>query len=703
MPHASLVTDLALVLGVAALTGPVLRGLRQPPILGYLLAGLIVGPYLPVPLFADAARVHELSELGVVLVMFAVGLEFSLRRVAEVLPLAGLVAVIQIGGMFWAGNLLGSIIGLPTVGAVFLGASVAISSTMVVIKVFELYPPPVDVRGMVLGVLVLQDLVAIVLIAVVTAVAKGSGLEPSALVSTLGRLFGVLAAAVGLGLWVVPRLARRIMRLQSPEISTVFAVGLCLALGATMEHLGYSPALGAFLAGMLLAEAGLGRRVEHLVVPLRDVFAAVFFVSVGMSVDPLVAVQHLGTAAAVAACVVVLQALLVTSAGILSGLVLRRAGHAGLALGQIGEFGFIIMGIGVQAAVVPPFMLTVVVTAAVLTTAATSLLLRVAPRLLAGVEHRLPRRLRANLSLYAAWVDALRGRDGGASPLRRRARHTLWVLVLDAAAVAGIVIAGSLVLEGSAGWLAARTGLSPRLASALLVAGLAVAVFPFARGLSRAASNLGALLGQAVFPAAPSGRADLTTTSRRAMSFGLQLAALLAAGLFVAALTQPFVPPGIALVVLGVALLPSLLLLLRSGGPLGEHVHSATLALVEYLRRDDVEQAHEPVLDALLHGLGDATPIRLLPGAPAVGRTLAQIDLRAATGATVLAIAHADSNVTAPTGREVLREGDVLAVAGPHEAVEQARALLLGTTGPGQVLPPEPSLDTSGEHGPPPP
>lgn len=702
MPHASLVTDLALVLGVAALAGPVLRSLRQPPILGYLFAGLIVGPYLPVPLFADAARVRELSELGVVLVMFAVGLEFSLRRVAEVLPLAGLVAAIQIGGMFWAGHVLGTALGLPTVGAVFLGASVAISSTMVVTKVFELHRPPPDVRGMVLGVLVLQDLAAIVLVAVVTAIAKGSGLGPSALASTLGRLFGVLAAAVGLGLLIVPRLARRIARLQSAEITTVFAVGLCLALGATMEHLGYSPALGAFLAGMLVAEAGLGRRFEHLVAPLRDVFAAVFFVSVGMSVDPLAAAEHVGAAALVAACVVVLQAGLVTGAGLLSGVVLRRAGHAGLALGQIGEFGFIIMSIGVQAGMVPPFMFSVVVTAAVVTAFTTSLLLRVAPRLLATVEHGLPRRLRANLSLYAAWVDALRqrgrGSGEGASPLGRRIRRTLRVLVLDATAVAGIVIGGSLLLEQGTTWLAEVTGLSPRLAGALLVAAVAVVTFPFARGLSRAAGNLGALLGQAVFPAAPTGRADLTTTSRRAMSFGLQLAALLAAGLFVAALTQPFVPPGIALVVLGVALLPSVLLLLRSGGPLGEHVHSATLALVEFLRRENIEEAREPALEELLHGLGDATPIRLTAGAAAVGRTLAQLDLRAATGATVLAIAHEDSNVTAPSGSEVLREGDVLAVAGPQEAVEQARTLLLSGT-PAEELPPEPSLDNGNEHG----
>jgi len=685
MPHSSIVTDLALVLGVAAVTGTLFRALRQPPILGYLIAGLIVGPYIPIPLFADTGRVQELSEFGVVLVMFAVGLEFSLKRVGEVLPLAGLCGAIQIGGMFWVGNLLGAALGLSTVGSVFLGSSIAISSTMVVTKVFELHRPPTEVRRVVLGVLVLQDLVAIVLIAVVTALAEGSGLEPSALAEVLGRLLGVLALVVALGLGVVPRVARMVWRLQSAEVSTVFALGLCFSAAVLMQQLGYSPALGAFLAGMLVAESGLGNRFEHLVAPMRDVFAAVFFVSVGMTVDPRLALVHLGTSSLLAGTIVVLQAVLVTGAGLLSGLGLRRAGHAGLSLGQVGEFGFIIIGIGTAAGVVPPFMFTVIVTTSVITAFTTPLALRVAPRLLRGVEHRLPRRVSANLSLYSAWVDALR-RPDAASPVRRALRKSLRALVLDAVVVAGLVIAWALGVERGAAWVSGRFGVSDSLGAAGVLLAAAVVSYPFARGMLRAARSLGALLGQAVFPAAAPDRADLTTTSRRAMSFGLQLGALLAAGLLVAALTQPFVPPGVGVLVLTAALLPSVLLLWRSGGPLGDHVHSATLALLEHLRDDTPEPV--PQLDELLHGLGDATPIRLPPDAAAVGRTLAQLDLRAVTGAMVLAIAHPDRDVTAPTGREVLQAGDVLAVAGPQAAVELARALLLGLP-----IAAEPSLD----------
>ncbi len=678
--HPSIVTDFAIVLGVAAVTGTLFRLLRQPPVLGYLVAGLIVGPYIPIPLFADTARVHELSEFGVVLVMFAVGLEFSLARVAKVVPLAGVVALVQIGGMFWAGHTVGALLGLSTVSAVFLGASVAISSTMVVTKVFDLHAPPPEVRALVLGVLVLQDLVAIVLIAIVTGVAHGTGLAPAALLSTLGRLLGVLAAVVLVGIWIVPRVARRVWAIDSDEVSTVFALGLCFSAAVGMQLLGYSPALGAFLAGMLVAESGLGERFEHLVAPLRDAFAAVFFVSVGMTVDPRLAIEHLPASLLVAGTVVALQGALVTSAGLLSGLGLRRAGHAGLALGQIGEFGFIIMGIGTAAGVVPEYMFTVIVAASVVTAFTTPVALRSAPALLTGVDRRLPKRLRMNLSLYAAWLDELR-RSKEQTPRRRKIRHALRVIVLDAIVVITLVVLGSLGLERAAAWIGARVELAPQLAKAVVVIAVGGVVFPFAWGLMRAARNLGSVLAESVFPGAPQGRVDLTTTSRRAMSVGLQVVALLAAGLLVTAVTQPFVPVGVGLPVLAAALLPSVLLLRRSGGPLGEHVHSATLALIDFLRRDE-HTPREPQLKDLLHGLGSATTVRIDAGAPAIARSLADLNLRARTGAVVLAIAHVDSDVAAPTGHEILREGDVLAVAGPHEAVARARAVLLGERAP---------------------
>lgn len=678
MSHVSFVGDFATVLGVAAVVGLIFRRLGQPVILGYLVAGLIVGPYIPIPLFADIDRTQALSEFGVVLVMFAVGLEFSLRRVAEVLPTAGFTALVQIGGLFWGGNLLARAIGLDPLSAFFVGASVAISSTMVVSKVFEERPPPSDIRGFVFGVLVLQDAAAIVLLTASTAVAKGSGLSIDELAVTLGRLAGVITLGVVGGLLVVPRLVRWAVRRGSSEVLVVLALGTCFALAASAEALEYSPALGAFLAGMLVAESGHARRVEHLVVPLRDVFAGVFFVSIGMTVNPVLALSSLPLSLGLAAVVILLQLTTVGFAGILSGVGLHRSVRAGLSLGQIGEFGFIIMGVGTGAGIVPAHLFSVIVSTAVITAFTTPIATRIAPRVAAALHDRLPSRLRDNLALYEAWLDALR-RGSESSETRRRVRRLVRIVVLEATFVAAIVIGVShqfRVLHQ------ALSGYLPEGVAAVTVVLSAIAIaFPFARGLSRAARRLGGLLSDAIFPRVAEGRVDLATTSRQALAFALQLAILLAVSIPLAALTQPFLPPGVPALVLAVVIVPVSVVLWRSAGNLQGHVSSASEALVAAIGRG-ISPGEEPAIDDLLHGLGDPTPVRLEHGAPVIGRTLAEIDLRVATGATVLAIAREPGDVVAPSGHHTLQEGDTLAVVGAADAIARARALLTGTGSP---------------------
>lgn len=674
MPHASLVTDVAAVLGVASLISIAFRRLGQPAVLGYLLAGLIVGPYIPIPLFADPKRTHELSEFGVVLVMFAVGLEFSLARVLQILPVAGITATVQISGVAWGGYLLGLILGFNTLTAVFLGASVAISSTMVVTRVFADRPPDPDVRSLVLGVLVLQDIAAIVLIATVTAIAQGVGLDAGQLGRVVAELVGTLIGGLVLGLLLIPRLARYVRKLGSTEVWVVFGVGLCFAFAGFAAYLGYSPALGAFLAGMLIAESGQGRQMEHLVAPLRDVFAAVFFVSVGMTVDPIIALEHIGKSVAVAATVILLQFILVASAALLSGNVLRRATQGGLALGQIGEFGFIMVGIGASAGVIPDFMMAIVVSASVITAFTTPLCLRAAPGIAAGIEQRLPSRLREALSMYAAWVDELKGREYS-SPERRRTRRAIEVLVIDALAVLVIVVSGSIGARRGARYISELFEMRPGTAYLLIIAAAALAALPFVAGIARASRTLAVLLGNIVFPVADDNRSDLLHTSRRALAFALQLAILLAVGLPLIALTQPFVPPVAGLAILSVLVFPTLFYVARSTKDLQLHVRSATQGLFEVLRQD-LAKSGDRTVDDLLHGLGDVSYFEIPEGAPAAGRTLAQINLRVTTGATVLAIARPGGDIAAPLGNQALEVGDTLALAGPKDAIERVRQVL---------------------------
>ncbi|MFT5584789.1 MAG: CPA2 family monovalent cation:H+ antiporter-2, partial [Cognaticolwellia sp.] len=371
-----LVQDLGIALSMAAGMGLLAKRLGQPPVLGYLLAGLLVGPYIPIPVFADGERTHALSELGIVLVMFVVGLELRIKRLIKVLPTAGATALIEVGALLLAGIGVGTALGWGAQGALFLGASIAISSTMIVSNVFTGQGVTGPLRGYVMSVLVVQDVLAIVLAAVLTAVAAGQGLEPVALAAVVGRLAAVLVGILAFGVFLVPPLIRRVKALGSKELLVVVCAGLCFGLAFAAESLGYSVALGAFLAGVLVAESGEGHHVEHAMEPVRDIFAAIFFVAIGMSVDPRLALANLPVALAVSGLVVVVQLLSVGFAGVLSGNGLRRSVRAGLSLGQVGEFGFILSAIGIQAGVAPAELAPIVVTVAVLTSFTTPIAIR---------------------------------------------------------------------------------------------------------------------------------------------------------------------------------------------------------------------------------------------------------------------------------------------------------------------------------------
>jgi CPA2 family monovalent cation:H+ antiporter-2 len=284
--------SLTIVLSVAAVTTVVFQRLRQPVVLGYIVAGLIVGPHVPLPLVADRTVVQALSELGVILLMFSLGLEFSLRKLARVGPTAGFTAVLQSGLMTWLGFLVGRAFGWSMLESIFMGAAVAISSTTIIAKVFDEQKIAGRQRELVVGILLIEDLVAVVFLAALTAIATGAGVSAEALAATIGTLAAFLVALLVVGMLVIPRFMRMVVRLERDETTLVASVGVCFLTAWIAHTAGYSVALGAFLAGSLVAESGHAEPIEHLVRPVRDVFAAVFFVSVGLLIDPALAIAN---------------------------------------------------------------------------------------------------------------------------------------------------------------------------------------------------------------------------------------------------------------------------------------------------------------------------------------------------------------------------------------------------------------------------
>src|SRR5580704_15849186 len=458
-----LLTELALIMCVAAVTTALFQRLKQPVVLGYLLAGMLVGPHLAIPLFADETTARELSELGVVLLMFSLGLDFSLRKLIRVAPTAGVVAVIECSLMISVGYLVGRALGWTGYESLFGGAALAISSTTIIVKAFAEQKIPRGRAEIVFGILVVEDLIAILLLAVLTAAASGARLDGAALARTVGRLAGFLAVLLAAGMLIVPRLVRAVVRLRRAETTVVAAVGLCFAFALLARKMGYSVALGAFLCGALVAESGSARLVEHRIEPVRDLFAAVFFVSVGMLIDPRLIWTHAGTVLALTAVVVVGKLVGVSIGAFVAGYGIPTAVQTALSLGQIGEFSFIIAGVGLSLGVTRSFLYPIAVAVSALTTLLTPFAIRASGQIAATVDRRLPDTLQTYAALYGSWVQGLRS-----TPERRtawsRIRRLVKLLVLDAALCAGIVIAGSLSARGIARWAARVAGVGPSVA-----------------------------------------------------------------------------------------------------------------------------------------------------------------------------------------------------------------------------------------------
>lgn len=673
--------DLALVFCVASVATILFQRLRQPVVLGYLLAGLIVGPHLPLPLFADPERIEMLSELGVILVIFSIGLEFGLGKLGKVLPTSGIAGAVQITAMLWLGYTIGQLAGWDSKQSLFLGGSVCISSTMIVARVFATRKENQQLVDSALGILVVQDLAAIILIAVFTTIATGAGLPAAEVAMMVGELGLFLVGALAVGILIVPRLIREAAHRDSSEVLLIASIGTCFGFALVAQWLDYSVALGAFIAGSVVAESGRRRKVERLIEPIRDVFAAVFFVSIGMLVDPRAIGAQWVMVLGVSVLVIVGQSIFIAIGSFLSGRSVRLSIRTAMSLAQIGEFSFIIVGIGTATGVVSSDLLAVVVGVAVITTFTTPYMVAASEAMALIVERRLPRPLQTVSVLYASWLETLRA----PSKQRSNVRWPLMFLVLDVVGIAAVIVGSAIYREEAAQLIADYLQLDYRSASLLGLAGALAVMIPFVLGLARSVRRIGTVLAGTAMPGVARGALDLADAPRRAFMVVLELALALAALVPLIAFTAPFLPNYLGAAVLLALLLGLGFVFWRRASNLQGHVRAGSELILEVLnkqRRHD-EDAHpsEDVaqLHALLPGLGPLAIIEIPPESPVADRSLAEVNLRALTGATVLAVQHgAGSSVGAPAGAEVLRAGDLLSLTGPHEAIERARRLLAG-------------------------
>lgn len=680
MNHApELLTSVALVLSVAAITAVVFQRLHQPVVLGYLLAGAIVGPYTPIPLFADVETIHTLAELGVILLMFSLGLELSLGKLLRIATTAGTIAVIQSSLMLWVGYVVGQAFGWSTIESLYAGAIIAISSTTIIVKAFDEQNLRGRVSDIVFGILIVEDVIAVLLLAVFPQLRPGGEMSGDGLLATTGMLAAFLAAVAGGGLLLVPRAIRAITRLNRPETTLLASIGLCFALALLAQKLGYSVALGAFLAGALVAESGEGTTIGHLVEPVRDMFAAIFFVAIGMLIDPMLIAAHWPAILAFTTVVLVGKIAAVTLGTFLVGESLRTSVQTGMSLAQIGEFSFIIAGVGIASGATRDFLYPVAVSVSAITTLSTPWLIQASTPTALFLERHLPHRLQTFAALYGTWLVRLQqpAIPRGNPRVRRLAR----LLFTDGVLLAILIVSAAGGSEPVARRVSTALELSPDLTWIALLGLAALLALPLCIGLVRISAALAQTLGSVALPPVI-GKVDVADAPRRALVATIHLALLLLVGLPLVAVTQPFLPPLPGVIVFAVVCMLLLLAVWRSIGNLDEHALAGAQVIVELLARQtgsrhpgeaeqDLAQLHE-----ILPGLGEPVPVRLMPESIAIGQTLAQLNLRGLTGATVLAIVRDKTEVLVPTGREVLQVNDLLAIAGTRDALMAARELL---------------------------
>ena len=393
MSHlATLINDLALILICAGIMTLLFKKLKQPLVLGYVVAGFLASPHMPyTPSVMDTANIQTWADIGVIFLLFALGLEFSFKKIVKVGGAAIIAACTIIFCMILLGITVGTGFGWQRMDSIFLGGMIAMSSTTIIYKAFDdLGMRKKQFTGLVLSVLILEDILAIVLMVMLSTMAVRHNFEGSEMLESIGKLLFFLILWFVVGIYLIPELLKRCRNLMSEETLLIVSLGLCFGMVVMAARTGFSAAFGAFIMGSILAETVEAESIERLVKPVKDLFGAVFFVSVGMMVDPAMIVEYALPIIVITLAVIFGQSLFGTLGVLLAGQPLKTAMQCGFSLTQIGEFAFIIASLGVSLHVTSDFLYPIVVAVSVITTFLTPYMIRFAEPASNFVDTHLP-------------------------------------------------------------------------------------------------------------------------------------------------------------------------------------------------------------------------------------------------------------------------------------------------------------------------
>ena len=639
-----LISDLGLILMTAGIAVLIFKKLKQPLVLGYLIAGFLAGTHFDFfPSVKDVKSVEVWAEIGVIILLFSLGLEFSFKKLMKVGGTASITAVTQIITMVLMGFMVGQWMGWSQMDSIFLGVILSISSTTIILKTFdELGVKAKKFAGIVIGSLIVQDIVAILMMVLLSTVAvsqKFSGTE--LLMSILKLVFFLTAWFMG-GIFFIPSLLKKAKHLLTDEMLLIISLALCLMMVILASDVGFSPALGAFIMGSIIAETTQAEHIEHLVKPVKDLFGAIFFVSVGMLIDPVTLYEHAIPVVILTFVTIFGQSISSTIGALISGQALKQAVQTGMSLSQIGEFSFIIATLGMSMNVTSSFLYPIVVAVSAITTFTTPFMVKMAVPFSEFLERKLPRKWVKNIARYSTNAQAIRS----VSTWQIAIRAYLIQIVLNTIIITSIILlSANYVLP-----LVEHSKFGNAIAALITI--VSISPFLWALSLRRVAvEQVDALFKERKY------RGPILMMIFFRMGLAL---------FYIGFLLNIFFSPVIAFF----ALLLSITFYLFFPKQLHAQYHKIENHFLKNLNNRDIKKVDRRHAN-LTPWDGHMSTFEIAAESSLAGKTLRQLHIREDLGINIAFIKRGDLTIQIPNKLDQLFPGDEICVIGTDEQVEQ--------------------------------
>jgi CPA2 family monovalent cation:H+ antiporter-2 len=656
----TLIADLALILISASIITLLFKWLKQPLVLGYIVAGLLAGPYVHIfPTVGDIANINIWAEIGVVFLLFALGLEFSFKKLINVGSTAFITATTEVISMLLIGYMVGYLLGWGTMNSIFLGGMLSMSSTTIIIKAFDdLGLRSQRFTGIVFGTLVVEDLIAILMMVLLSTMAVSKDFVGEELLVSVLKVVFFLILWFLIGIFILPAFLKKAKKLMNNETLLIVSLGLCLGMVVLATYTGFSAALGAFIMGSILAETIEAEHIEHIIQPVKDLFGAIFFVSVGMLVNPAVLVEYAWPVIIITLVTIIGKAIFSSLGVLLSGESLNISIKSGFSLAQIGEFAFIIAGLGVSLKVLDPFISPIIVAVSVITTFTTPYFIRLANPFAEWLYKVLPPKVQEMLARYASGKKTVN-------------HDSDWKKLLKN--IVGRVIIYSVLL--TAIWLLSVKTLYPAVSELFTPVTIWVNLAMCLATLLLMTPFLWALISNKYNSSAIFLKLWEDENYNHGRLVALVLFRVSVAIFFISAVVISYFHLNIGIgVVIAVAVV-ALILILRED--LTQYSRLETHFLTNLNLREEVAKKHHPLKTSFNSEFNnkdiELTSVLVSPYSRYIGKSLGELSFRQEFGVNVVAIVRGDLKIYIPKSSERIYPQDKLAVVGTDRQLQKFR------------------------------